>query len=252
MSRTRYVLSQINLINILLIGVLFFLVQYMLLPFFDKDLPFSLPAATKPGKTESLADRQEQPKTPSPMDFMVVSEQNLFHPERKIPVEVKEAQPLPKPDFVLYGTLISGDLQIAYMEDRKAPRSTPGRDKRQTPLKQGESMSGFILKELNEDRAIMVRGEERLTVHLIDPQQPKERISSGSASAPVSQANQFGAPAAPPPPQASAPQPPSQQTTAASAAQPPSAETAPKIPSAEVREATKQQFLEFFKGGLKR
>ena len=163
MNRARYLLGNINLINIMLTGVLIFLVNYMLLPFLNKSMQYSLPVIKKHEEIDSGSDKKpDQTKTPSPLDYMVITEQNLFHPERKIPVEVKEAQPLPKPDFVLYGTLISGDTNIAYMEDKKSPHSTPGREKRQTTLKQGDSMSGFTLKELSEDRVIMVRGDERL------------------------------------------------------------------------------------------
>jgi type II secretory pathway component PulC len=248
MGRTRHLFSHINLINILLTAALLFLINSMFLPFLNKSSLYSLPVTKKPEKTEPFTGKkQDQPKTPSPLDYMVITEQNLFHPERKIPVAVKEAQPLPKPDFVLYGTLISDDTNIAYMEDKKSPHSSPGREKRQTPLKQGESMSGFTLKELSEDRAIMVRGEERLTVFLIDPQKPKERVVTAPASSTVAQGNQLGSQA--PPSQALAPQAPTQQTTAPAQ---PSGETASKIPSAEGRETTKQKFLELFRGGLKR
>jgi len=175
MRRTRYLLSHINLINILLTAVLIFLVNYILLPFLSKSILYSLPAVKKHGKTEPLTSKQEQPKMTSPLDYMVITEQNLFHPERKIPVEVKQAQPLPKPDFVLYGTLINDELQIAYIEDRKSPQSTPGRGKRQSALKLGSSLSGFSLKRVETDKVLMVRGEENIIVLLDDPQKQKSR-----------------------------------------------------------------------------
>ncbi len=247
MGRVRYLLGNINLINIMLTGVLIFLVNYMLLPFLNKSMQYSLPVIKKHEVIDSGSNKNpDQSKTPSTLDYMVITEQNLFHPERKIPVEIKEAQPLPKPDFVLYGTLISGDANIAYMEDKKSPYSTPERGKRQTPLKQGESMSGFTLKELSEDRVIMVRGEERLTVYLNDPQKPKERVGTAAPST-VTHGNKVGPQASTP--QAVAPQAPIQQTNAPVQ---PSGETARKGPSAEVRESTRQKFLDFFKGGLKR
>jgi len=247
MSRTRYLLSNINLMNIMLTGVLIFLVSYMLLPFLDRGIQYSLPVIVKHEKPDAVADtKAEQIKTPSHFDYVIIAEQNPFHPDRKIPVEDKEAQPLAKPDFVLYGTLISDDTKIAYMEDKKIPHSTPGREKRQTPLKQGEAMSGFTLKELSEDKVIMVRGEERLTVYLVDQQKPKQRGVTAPAASSVAQGNQFKTQA--PPPQA-----PTQQTTQQTIAPgQPSGETAPKIPSSEDRETTKQKFLELFKGGFKR
>lgn len=249
MGRAKYLFSHISLINILLTAILIFLINYMLLPFLNKSISYTLPVTKKMDKTETFAGKKhDQAKSPSPLDYTVITDQNLFHPERKIPLEVKEAQPLPKPDFVLYGTLISGDTNIAYMEDKKSPYSTPGREKRQTPLKQGESMSGFTLKELSEDRVVMVRGEERLTVYLVDQQKPKERGVTAPAASTVTQGNQLGTQA--PPPQMTAPQTPSKQSTLTPPQ--PSGETPPKIPSEEVREATRQKFMDFFKGGLKR
>jgi len=76
---------------------------------------------------------------------------------------------------VLYGTLLSGDMNIAYMEDKKSPQSTPGRGKRQTPLKPGESMSGFTLRKIDADKVVMARGDETIIVLLDDPQKPKAR-----------------------------------------------------------------------------
>jgi hypothetical protein len=246
MGRTRYLLSHINLINILLTGLLIVIANYMLLPFLNKGIQYSLPVIAKHEMTDtSTGKKPDLEKTLSPLDYMIITEQNLFHPERKIPVEAKEAQPLPKPDFVLYGTLLSGDINIAYMEDKKSPFSSPGREKRQTPLKLGESMSGFTLKEISEDRVIMVRGEEeRLIVYLNDPQKPKQRdfaVQPPSAA----QVNSSGAQT--PQPQAVLPQSPTQQTAA-----PGQPSTSPKTPTPEQREATKQKFLDFFKGGMKR
>lgn len=245
MNRAKYLLRNINPLNIILAGGLIFLVNYMLLPFLNKSVHYALPVIAGHAEIEPGSDiKPGQEKTPSPLDYMIIAEQNLFHPERKIPVEVKEAQPLPKPDFALYGTLLSDDIKIAYMDDKKAPRSTQGREKRQTPLKQGEKMSGYTLKELSEDKVIMVKGEEKLTVYLIDPHKPKERVVTAPAS--VAQSG----------PQATTPQAGAQkaanQKTATTAQ--PAGDTAPKVPSAEVREATRQKFMDFFKagGGLKR
>jgi hypothetical protein len=103
-------------------------------------------------------------------------------------------------------------------------------------------MSGFTLKEISEDRVIMVRGaEERLTVYLNDPQKPKQRDFAVQPP-PAAQINPSGAQT--PQPQAVAPQEPTKQT-----ALPGQPSTAPKIPAPEQREATKQRFLDFFKGG---
>ncbi len=243
MNRARYLLGNINLINIMLTGVLIFLVNYMLLPFLNKSMQFTFPVIKKHEAINAVSGKKpDQTKTPSPLDYVIITEQNIFHPARKIPVEIKEAQPLPKPDFVLYGTLISDDINIAYIEDKNSPVKSPGRGERQTPLKLGESMSGFTLKELSEDRAVMARGDERVTVYLVDPQKPKERGVTATASSPVAQANRFG----PTTPSRGA----SQQITAPTTS---SGETAPRLPpSAEAREATRQKFMDLFQSRFKK
>jgi hypothetical protein len=187
-------LSHINLINIMLAGVLIFFINYTLLPFLHKSIQYSLPVMAKHEEAVSGSDKKpDQAKTLSPLDFMVITEQNLFHPERKIPAEIKEAQPLPKPDFVLYGTLLSDDVNIAYMEDKKSPFSTPGRGVRPVPLQIGQTLGGFTLKEVETGKVVMARGEEKVTVYLDDPAHVKTRTSSAGvqqATVPVSKTKQ--------------------------------------------------------------
>ncbi|MFZ3136940.1 MAG: hypothetical protein WA126_06065 [Thermodesulfovibrionales bacterium] len=113
---------------------------------------------------------------------MLISEENLFHPERRIPPEKKVEQPLPKPEFVLYGTLITNDTSFAYLEDTKALRNTPGRGKRQITMKKGDTLSGFNLKEINVDNIVMARGEEKITIYLYSRNNPKKRESMAPPS----------------------------------------------------------------------
>ena len=174
MSRARHLLSNFNLMNIILMGMLFILVNYKLLPFLNKSIHYSLPIIVKHEKPESGVDKQaEQIKIPSLLDYAIISEQNLFHPGRKIPVKATEAQALSKPDFVLYGTLISDTLKLAFMDDLKSPHSTTGRGKRQHTVSLGKKLSGYTLTEVFTDRVVMVNGEERVEVAVADPSKPK-------------------------------------------------------------------------------
>ena len=171
--KLKKILRNINILNIILIAAVTAFAAYSIFPTLEMKVKYALPAAKK---IEETADKEPgELKIPSVMEYTAVVDENLFHPERRIPPEKKEEQPLPKPDFVLYGTMISDDLSLAYLEDLKAPRNTPGRGKRQVALKKGDSMSGFILKEIETDKILMVRGEEKLTVAMIDPNHPKER-----------------------------------------------------------------------------
>jgi type II secretory pathway component PulC len=175
----KKIITNINLLNIMLIltGLLF---AFHLSPLFAMKVKYALPPAKK--FTEAASEKTSQPQTPSIAEYAVISEENLFHPERRIPPEKKEAAPLPKPDFVLFGTLISDDLRLAYLEDLKAPRSTAGRGKRHTALKKGDAMSGFTLKEIEADKIVMVRGEEKIIVSINDTAHPKMRESQGTVA----------------------------------------------------------------------
>jgi hypothetical protein len=145
---------------------------------------FALPSVKK-----SVVETEEtgmEIRIPSITEYAKIPEENLFHPERKIPVEKKADQqqpPLPKPEFVLYGTLITDGLRLAYIEDLKAPRNSPGRGKRQTALKKGDSLSGFTVKEIEADRIVMTRGEESVDVKVSANTGKKERSVQTTAQA---------------------------------------------------------------------
>lgn len=181
MGKIRYLLSNINSVNVLLAGILIVVAYFTFFPGSSVTVKYKKPvtkknaAAQKPGEVKR---GHHDEKNPFPTDYMVIAEENLFHPDRKIPEQKqdqKEAAPLPKPDFVLDGTLITDDLKMAFMEDKKAPVNTPGRPNRQTPLRIGESLSGYILKEIDKDQVVMQRGEEKMVVALEGPEKGKTR-----------------------------------------------------------------------------
>ncbi len=171
----KKILRNINLLNVVLIVMAVLFAGYWLSPVLAAKIKYALPAARKSVEVKG-EEKTSQPQAPSVTEYAVISEENLFHPERRIPPEKKaEEAPLPKPDFVLYGTLIADDIKLAYMEDLKAPRSTAGRGKRHTALRKGDTMSGFTLKEIETDKVVMARGEEKMIVPIIDPSHPKTR-----------------------------------------------------------------------------
>jgi len=179
--RFKTIIRNINVLNILLISVIIMSISYSLLPLLDIKVKYTLPNAKK--TVEDTKEKAVQTQTPSVVEYTMIAEENLFHPERKIPVEKKEEQPLPKPEFVLYGTLITDDISLAYLEDLKAPQSTPGRGKRQTALRKGDTMSGYTLKEVEAEKIVMVRGDDKMIVALNDLSRPKERKESAVTTA---------------------------------------------------------------------
>lgn len=129
------------------------------------------------------------------VEYGVIAEKNLFHPERKIVVKTAETQPPPPPpppeeipDLILYGTVVSSRLRLAYIEEKNKKRPRPLRQarakeqekegKEQRIFQVGETIGGFTLKEITEDSVILFRDDEKLVVQVFDPSDPKKRTSS--------------------------------------------------------------------------
>lgn len=181
MKLLAYLLKNISLLNIVLAGLVTTGVFYIFAPtqVIDLKVNTSLPDKPLPETKEALAQAQNI----SPSDYTIIAEQNLFHPDRKIPAEKKAEAPKAQPEFVLYGTLIADGISLAYIEDMKSPQSTPGRGKRQTTLKKGDTLSGFTLKEIQKDKIVMVRGEDSIVVHLTDSSKSKTRAGTSASTA---------------------------------------------------------------------
>lgn len=184
MTRLKYISSNITLCNLLLAAVILFMANATVLPLLSMQVQYTLPLKKIPATQDE--GKPEEFSAPSLSDYVIVSEENLFHPERKIPAEKTEETQLPKPDIVLYGTVVSDNIRIAYLEDLKAPRTTPGRGRRQIALRRGDSLSGFKLTEIQTDYIVMVKGEEKITVHVLDPQKPKTREHIAATTPPSS------------------------------------------------------------------
>jgi hypothetical protein len=186
MYRLRPFFRNITLLNAGLLLCIFISAYYFLYP------QYSFKAYTLPHAKGRLTGN---PKAEPPgnnfaslADYVIVADANLFHPERKIPLQKKEEAPLlPVPDLVLHGTLITDDVSLAYLEDMKEPRNTPGRGKRQIALKKGDMLNGFTLKEIEPDKIVMTRGEEKLTVSVKDSH---GRAAKGTPAAAVSSRTQ--------------------------------------------------------------
>lgn len=230
-GKLKYLLKNITIINLLLfagIGVIF---TYAVLPLLNLRLTYTPPQQKQTHGSAGIKHQDFLP--PSPADYTLIGEENLFHPERTIPPEKKVEPELPKPDFILYGTMISDDIAVAYLEDLKVPRTTPGRGKRQLAVKKGDTMSGFTLWEIQADRVVMVRGEENLMVHMMNKQKPKQRDAPTTASrqTPEQQPQQAQVTAAPP-------------KTATAKDVPPRQDTVVRPPPRSAFEATVRDFFD--------
>ena len=161
-------LGNVSMLNMILLVTAVFFLLYLLLPQYRPSI-FDLSPVSRKHPPQEKAEVKAG--IPSISDFTIIGDQNLFHPERKIPVEIKAAEnplPMPEPEYILHGTLVSDTVSIAYLEDAKEPRNTPGRGKRQIALHKNDTLSGFTLKEIYTDKVIMVRGNEIITVSMSD------------------------------------------------------------------------------------
>lgn len=182
MLKVKYFFRNINFLNIILVAVIIIMINYAVRPFFYTNINVSVSSLKRTSAEQYMPPAREF-SSPSLADYALISEENLFHPERQIPPEKKAEQEMPKPEFVLYGTMVSDNVSIAYLEDLKAPRTSAGRGKRQVSLRKGDTFSGYTLKEIEADKIVMVRGEDRITVPVLDPQRPKTRETATTATA---------------------------------------------------------------------
>jgi hypothetical protein len=192
MARMKYLFHSMNVLNGLLTVAVATVAYFTVIPFLNLDIQMSLPAATE--TVEQSGEKPALPQNFSPVDYAVISEQNLFHPERKIPPEKKDEKAIPRPEVIFYGTLIMDDMSIAFVEDKKAPYSTPGRGKRQMALKKGDTLNGYILREIEANRIVLVKGEDTIVVMLTDGEKRIAGASPAPQAAPTLPSG--GAPAA--------------------------------------------------------
>jgi hypothetical protein len=158
MGLIRYLARSISILNLLLAGAIAAILAYALFPLLGTKMTYR----PQPAKEREVAAMEKPVPAPPPVpsEYTVVAENNLFHPERRIPPDKKEEKLLPKPELTLYGTVITDDLSIAYIEDKKSPYSTPGRGKRPRAMKKGDVISGFVLKNIETNRITLTRNEE--------------------------------------------------------------------------------------------
>lgn len=167
------VARHVTVLNVLLAVAVILAGTGIVFPLARMDYRYKLPRIAQQATLPEEKPVEDAP-APLPTDYAVVGEMNLFHPERITPID-KKAE-LPKPELILYGTIIDDKQQVAFVEDKKAPITSPGRGKRQSMIKKGSVISGFAVTEITRDRVVLVRGEERISVGLMDGEKRKDGI----------------------------------------------------------------------------
>ncbi len=163
--------------------------------------------------------------------FIVISEKNIFSPERKdFPMLAAEkSNPVTRPQVILHGVTIAGDYQAASI-------TSPGRPLRKgereiLTLKIGEKIGEYKLTKIEADRITMESNGDSFEVLLYDSRNPKKRIDVKTEVKPATVISTQPTPA-PPSPQAAPP---------ATARPPAPVEKAPPAASVEKPAGSQQQ-----------
>jgi hypothetical protein len=176
MRTIRYLVRSINPLNILLLIIMVAAAIGILFPLMRANARYTLPQV-KPKPVEEAEKPQEKIGNILPSDYTIIGELNLYHPERRVPVD-KKAEEIPKPELILYGTMVQDNVQYAFIEDKKSPKTTPGRGNRQTTIKKGDVIGGFVVSEIGTDRITLTKGDEKMTVLLANAD--KRNSSTGT------------------------------------------------------------------------
>lgn len=179
MSPVKSFLKNINILNILLLILAIFLYCELEGLLVDKNtFSFTKSKETSTRNEEKVIDESIARYS----DYATITEKNLFHPLRKMPSEIKEEQQMAAPDIVLYGTLITDDKKIAYIEDRKSPYSTQGRGQRQVAVHEGAMIAGYKLEKINAESILLVQGENKITFTLNTRKERKQNEASAKTA----------------------------------------------------------------------
>ena len=184
MNSRGNVMRHINILNLFILGAAIVFYLYFLNPLLTTPLSVELPSPKEMSlEMQFSADK----KTKSPVsDYALIGEQNLFHPDRVMPAEKvakaekKAAISVARPELVLHGTMIVNGLKIAYVEDKKATPTIPGRGARQLVVKEGDNISGFILKQITENMIVLANGDEQMTLYLDELKDRKGEITGST------------------------------------------------------------------------
>jgi hypothetical protein len=194
-------------------------------------------------KTESPAEPLPPLPVPqgSPLreSLMVITEKNIFHPDRKefsLPA-MEPAKPASRPPIQLFGVMIVNDLKTVSLT---YPGKPVAKGERETKImKIGDRVGDYQLTQVLPDRIILEAPGDTYEVLLYDPKSPKKRAVVKTPSKPAEitsalpipaahPASAGAAPAAPPIPGLPGPMQPSVEPKVSSA--PPSSGSPAPIP----------------------
>jgi hypothetical protein len=180
MPKIQTLLRNATILNLILLALAIAGIVGALMPLTDISVNVT-PQPIGEGYSVRADQASSEMHAPPYSDYAMISDQNIFHPSRK-PPEKKGNMAIARPEVILYGTLITHTLRVAYVEDKKSPRATPGRGNRQIALKKGDTLNGYVLKEVEKDRIELAKGDDRIVVYLSDQNKVRSGETTRSAS----------------------------------------------------------------------
>lgn len=106
---------------------------------------------------------------------IVISEKNIFHPDRKefSFATPEQSKPTSRPQIILYGVTIGKDYQAASLVHPGRPLQKGERE--MITLKIGDKVGEYKLAKILPDRVTMESGDDSFDVLLYDANAPKKR-----------------------------------------------------------------------------
>jgi hypothetical protein len=227
MNTRRYLLRSINVLNLLVLTAAIGFFIYFLNPLLGTPMSVKIPPSKE--MSSGLPVMTGETRKPPIADYALIGEQNLFHPDRIIPEGKEGKKPpasVPRPELVLHGTMMTSELKIAYIEDKKSAPKTPGRSAPYIVAKEGDNVSGYILKQITEKMIMLANGEEQMILYL-----DELKVRKGEITGPTK---------APPQPTIAPPQGPQRPPMPQPAQRPSVVQPVPSAPSSPSRQSASQ------------
>jgi type II secretory pathway component PulC len=147
-------------------------------------------------KAENLPAVGTNKEPASLRSFILISERNIFSPERKdfpILATAEKFNPVTRPQLILYGITMAGDFQAASLVNPGRPLRKGEREA--MTVKIGERIGAYKLARVQPDRITLESNGDSFEVLLYDSRNPKKRIEVKTEVKPPAVATTQPAPA---------------------------------------------------------
>lgn len=186
----QYLIRSVNVLNLVLLAVAVVVFFYLLDPILQEPAAVAIPPAKEESALPVVPAKGTGGVPLTTADYDIIGDKNLFHPDRVIPPEKKKvdtAKEKAKPELVLHGTMITDQVKLAYIEDKKAHGISPGRGAGQSTLKEGDQIGGYKLTQITDKMIVLTNSSEQMILYL---DELKERKTETTMTAKPSGATQ--------------------------------------------------------------